>query len=286
MEEIRKQKEMRKKRKGGIWSNLILAIAVAMFLFSGYKLYTIYSEYAKGDTEYKEVIDEVIIQEIVRTDDNDEAGEKEKTIFRVDFEKLQSINPEAVAWIRFDEPSKISYPVMQTTDNEKYLDTTYEGKKNAAGALFVDVGNTKDFTDRNTFIYGHNMKNGSMFGQLRKYKNADFCKENPYFYIYTPDGMELKYQVFAVSIVEDTAESYRKFYADDNEYLQYLEHLKKIARYDTGVEVNAQSRLVSLSTCTNVTETQRLLVHGVKIGETLPEAEIEPEAETEHAAEE
>jgi sortase B len=111
------------------------------------------------------------------------------------------------------------------------------------------------------------MKNGSMFGQLRKYKNKSFYEENPYFYIYTPDGKELKYQVFAVGIVEDTAESYRKTYVDDADYVKYLEHLKKVSQYDTGVEVDAGSKLVSLSTCTNVTDTQRLIVHGVRISE-------------------
>ena len=160
---------------------------------------------------------------------------------------------------------------MQAKDNDKYLTTTFEEKKNAAGALFVDANNMGDFTDRNTFIYGHNMKNGSMFGQLRKYKSADFCKQYPYFYIYTPDGKIMQYQIFAVGIVEDTAESYMKFYSNEEEYEQYLDHIQSIARYDTGVEVTAGSQIVSLSTCTNVTETQRLLVHGVKISEEMME---------------
>ena len=68
------------------------------------------------------------------------------------------------------------------------------------------------------------MKNGSMFGQLRKYKEESFGKEHPYFYLYTPDGKTMKYQVFAVSIVEDTAESYNKFYSDDEDFLKYIEH--------------------------------------------------------------
>ena len=113
------------------------------------------------------------------------------------------------------------------------------------------------------------MKNGSMFGQLRKYKTKDYYEQNPYFYIYTPDGKEVKYQIFAVCIVEDTSRSYTRFYNTDAEYLDYLNYVKSIARYDTGVELNAESKIVSLSTCTNVSETQRLLVHGVKIGETV-----------------
>lgn len=254
------------KRKRNIWSNIVLVIAIAVFLFSAYKLYTIYAEYNKGDKEYETILDEVVTQEIVESPG--EEG-KEEIVFKVDFEKLLSVNKETVAWIRFDEPSRISYPVVKAGDNDKYLRTTFEGKQNSSGALFVDAANAGDFADFNTFIYGHNMKNGSMFGQLRKYKNETFYRENPYFYIYTPDGKELKYQVFAVAIVEDTSESYKKTYADDEEYQEYLNHLERIALYDTGVEVTSESQIVSLSTCTNVTETQRLLVHGVKVSEKV-----------------
>lgn len=259
------QRRRKRKKKANLVSNIILVIAIVVFLISGYKLFTIYSEYHKGDKEYESILDDVITIENSENEDESE----EKTIFKVDFQKLQAINKEVVGWIRFENPEKISYPIVQGSDNDKYLKTTVEGKKNSAGSIFMDANNAGDFTDKNTFIYGHNMKNGSMFGQLRKYKNANFYKQNPYFYIYTPDGKEVKYQVFAVCIVEDTSESYKKFYADDNEYLKYLEYIKSISRYDTGVEVDAQSQIVSLSTCTNVTETQRLLVHGVKISETL-----------------
>lgn len=267
--EKRKRRRKRKQKQGkvSIVSNIVLVIAIAIFLFSGYKLYTIYSEYNKGDKEYKSILDDVIT--IEPSEETEETGAEAKEIFKVDFEKLQAINSDVVAWIRFEEPKKISYPVVQGTDNDKYLKTTVEGKKNSSGAIFMDAYNAGDFSDKNTFIYGHNMKNGSMFGQLRKYKNADYCKENPYFYIYTPDGKEVKYQIFSVCIVEDTSESYQKVYANDEAYLNYLKYIQSIARYDVDVELTAESQIVSLSTCTNVTETQRLLVHGVKVSETV-----------------
>lgn len=266
------------RKRGNIIGNIVLVIAIAVFIFSGYKLYMIFSEYHKGDKEYQSIADEVIV---IGTDDKNQTENQEteeKTVFQVNFEKLQSINKDVVGWIRFDNPSKISYPIVRGTDNDKYLKTTVEGKRNAAGSIFMDANNAADFTDKNTFIYGHNMKNGSMFGQLRKYKSADFYKENPYFYIYTPDGQEVKYQVYAVCIVEDTSDSYNKFYADEDEYAKYLQYIKSLSRYDTGVEASADSQLVSLSTCTNVTETQRLIVHGVKLVEPAPEGQAEEKA--------
>jgi sortase B len=274
-EQVVKKEKQRRGRLGkqrNLISNIVLVLAVGVFLFSGYKLYTIFSEYHKGDKEYETIMDEVITKD--SSEKKEENKTEEKEAFKVDFEKLQSINKEIVGWIRFDNPEKISYPIVQGKDNDKYLKKTVEGKTNGAGSIFMDAYNRADFLDKNTFIYGHNMKNGSMFGLLRKYKSFDFYKENPYFYIYTPDGREVKYQVYAVCIVEDTSESYNKFYENDDAYLKYLQYIKSIARYDTGVKVTAQTQLVSLSTCTNVTETQRLLVHGVKVEEPVAEGQV------------
>ena len=111
------------------------------------------------------------------------------------------------------------------------------------------------------------MKNGTMFGQLRKYKDKSFCEKYPYFYIYTPDGRELTYQIFAVGIVEDTAETYQIFYEDEEAFASYINHIKSVSRYQVDVEVTAQSQIVSLSTCTNVTDSERLVVHGVVVSE-------------------
>lgn len=267
-----RQNTTRKNRKRNMVNNIILGIAVSVFIFSAYKLISIYSEYHKGDKEYDNIVEDAI--EIQTPQDEETVkGKEEKpkvhTPLKVDFEKLKKANKDVVAWVQFDEPKKISYPIVKGEDNDKYLTTTFEGKKNSSGSIFMDVLNSGEFADRNTFIYGHNMKNGSMFGQLRKFKTKDYYEQNPYFYIYTPDGKEVKYQIFAVCIVEDTSKSYTRFYNSDEEYLDYLNYVKSIARYDTGVELNAESKIVSLSTCTNVTETQRLLVHGVKVGETV-----------------
>ena len=254
-----------KKRISGILRSIAFIIALAVFVFSAYKLYTIFAEYKKGEDEYKEIVEEVIVEEPVVKEEEEE----KETIFKVDFSKLKEMNGETVAWIRFENPSQINYPVLHTSDNEKYLKTTFEQKRNSAGALFVDAGNAGDFSDRNTIIYGHNMKNGSMFGKLREYKKYDFYKENPYFYVYTPDDVEHKYQVFAVAVVEDTAINYKKQFSNEQEFLNYIKDITAHSIYKTGVEVTAESKIVTLSTCTNVTDTQRFVVHGVKVEEKV-----------------
>ena len=237
-ENKKKHHRGRRKKKGGsnIVSNIILVIAIVVFAVSAYKLYGIFSEYNKGDKEYQKIQDLVINTE--KKDDTKEEA------FSVDFEKLLEMNSDVVGWIRFDEPSEINYPVVQGRDNEEYLKRTFEANTNKLGTLFVDVNNPGDFSGRNTFIYGHNMKNGSMFAQLLKYKDDSFYKEHPYFYIYTPDGK-----------------------VDDAAFQTYIDYIKQQSAYPTSAEVTTASKIVSLSTCTNVRDDERFLVHGVMIKE-------------------
>lgn len=260
-ENRKKHHRGRKKKKGGsnIVSNIILVIAIVVFAVSAYKLYGIFSEYNKGDKEYQKIQDLVINTE--KKDDT-----KEET-FSVDFEKLLEMNSDVVGWIRFDEPSEINYPVVQGRDNEEYLKRTFEANTNKLGTLFVDVNNPGDFSGRNTFIYGHNMKNGSMFAQLLKYKDDSFYKEHPYFYIYTPDGKVRTYEIFSAGVVKDTSDSYIMDYADDAAFQAYIDYIKQQSAYPTSAEVTTASKIVSLSTCTNVRDDERFLVHGVMIKE-------------------
>lgn len=257
-------KEERKTIKKAVL-NVVRLLLIGVFLFSGYKIYGIFSEYEKGSSEYTE-LREKTIKINVPTGKKDNLPEDEPA-YQVDFVGLQKENPDVIGWIRFDEPEEINYPVVKGKDNEKYLKETFGGNKNSAGTLFVDCHNASDFNDKNTFIYGHNMKNGTMFGQLKKYKEESFCKENPYFYIYTLDGREITYQIFACSIVKDTAESYKRTYGSVEEFQQYIKHIRKVSRYATDVLVDVNSQIVSLSTCTNVKEDERILVHGVKVNE-------------------
>lgn len=239
-------------------------IAIGVFAFSAFQLYGIFSEYHKGEKEYEKIQGTVIT-----TTKNEEKEE----VFTVDFAKLLEMNSDVVGWIRFDEPAEINYPVVQGRDNQEYLKRTLEANTNKLGTLFVDVNNLGDFTGRNTFIYGHNMKNGSMFAQLLKYKDDSFYREHPYFYIYTPDGKVRTYEVFSAGVVKDTSESYTMDYADDAAFQKYIDYIKQKSAYGTSAEVNAGSKIVSLSTCTNVKEDERFLVHGVKINEEYVEKE-------------
>lgn len=270
----RKHRRGRKKgKKSNFISNLILIAALAVFCVSAFQLYVIFSEYHEGDKSYESIQDLAITPpEKQKKEAGAEESEEQQEPpaaqeWKIDFNALKGINPEVVGWIRFDEPSKINYPIVHGTDNVKYLTTTFEGKKNKFGSIFVDVDNAGDFSDKNTFIYGHHMNNGSMFAKLLKYKDASYYQAHPYFYIYTPNGMVNKYQIFSAGVVKDTSDSYIQTYPDDESYQKYIDYIEQQSAYATGVEVTAASKIVSLSTCTNVRDDERFLVHAVKIGE-------------------
>ena len=251
----RKKKES---KKGSILSTVALILAICVFCVSAFQLFKIFSSYKKGDDEYKKVQNLAVKAE-------EQDGE---TLFSVDFDKLKEINPDTVAWLRFDQPSIISYPVVKSADNNEYLTKTFSANDNKLGAIFMDMRNQNDFSDRNTFIYGHNMKvGGEMFSQLNEYASEDFYKAHPYFYIYTPDGKTRTYEVFSARVVKDSAEVYNLNITTDEEFEAYLAECKSTSNYVTSPGVDRNSKIVSLSTCTNVNEDERFLLQGVLIKE-------------------
>lgn len=241
----------RKKKKGGILSTIILIIALAVFAVSAYQLYKIYSGYHKGESEY-ESLEKIAIS-------------KEDERYRVDFDALREINPDVVAWIRFEEPAVINYPVVQGVDNDEYLYKTFKGYDNTVGTIFVNSYNHPDFNDKNTIIYGHYMYNGTMFNELEKYHEEEFWKKYPFFYIYTPDGAQIKYQIYSAGVVKDTSEGYECQFEDDAAFEAFVNATKAASLYDTGVEVGTDAQVVTLSTCTKDNNDDRTVIHGVKV---------------------
>ena len=248
-----KKKKKQKRAAFNFASGGVLIIAACVFIFSLYQLITMLIPYYSGGEEYDK------IKNIAITADEEGKG------FTVDFDALLKENEDTVAWIRFDEPAVINYPVVKSADNNEYLTKTFTANDNKLGAIFVDMRNSNDFSDKNTFIYGHHLNvGGEMFSELLKYENESFCKKHQNFYIYTPDGKVRTYKVFSAGVVKDTADNYKLDYATDADYEAYLKLCEESSNYKVeDVELTAQSQIVSLSTCTNVRDDERFLVQGV-----------------------
>ena len=247
-----RKKKNQKRAAFDVVSGTILIVAVCVFVFSLYQLVMMLVPYHTGGQEYDEIKDLAI------TSDGGAEG------FSVDFDALLEINPDTIAWIRFDEPSIINYPVVKSADNNEYLTKTFAENDNKLGAIFMDMRNSSDFSDRNTIIYGHHLNvSPDMFSRLHLYENEEFCKEHPDFYIYTPDGSVRTYTVFSAGVVNAVSDNYDIEFASDEEFEQYIQTCRDSSNYQVDVDVNAQSQIVSLSTCTGDQRDERFLLQGV-----------------------
>lgn len=261
----KREKQQANKKKNNVISLIMIAICAIIFCVSGYQLYSILAEYKAGSDSYAEITELGIYVPETFINEDGEEEEVPYEYYYVDFASLLAENPDTVGWIRFDSPEIINYPLVKTDDNETYLMTTFSGEANSAGTLFLDMYNGSYFMDDNTIIYGHNMKNDTMFGALNEYNDVSFYEEYPYFYIYTPDGKATKYQVAVAEIIDATdMERYTINFEGLTDYQAYIDDMFKTSFYDTGAEVDTYSKLVTLSTCTDDSNT-RFIVQGVKI---------------------
>ena len=178
----------------------------------------------------------------------------------VDFMALQGINDDIVGWLKVGALD-ISYPVTQASDNDYYLHLTFELVQNAAGCIFVDYQNRPDFQDDNTIIYGHNMKDGSMFGTLKNFVQDGVYESDQYFWIYTPERI-YKYEIFNCSTVGAVSNTYTLEFGSRKEFQNYLDKALMQSQVDSSkVKVKSSDKIVTLSTCTGDEET-RFVVQG------------------------
>lgn len=192
-------------------------------------------------------------------------AEEEKPEIPIDFPGLQSTNPEIYAWIRIPD-TEVDYPVVQRPEDDTYyLNHTVEGAEGLPGSIFTESLNKRDFTDPNTVIYGHDMRDGTMFGHLKKYMDSTYMEEHPLIYIYTPEHI-YTYQVFA-AVTYDNRHILRSFdFTQETQFQEFLDSLRdarSMASYvRDDISVSAENRILTLSTC-NGNVQQRFLVEAV-----------------------
>lgn len=255
----------------------IFAIFMLVKTFLEYKVAT--DEYADLDqfvTEAEPLSeeDEAAMVEAIQTYTQDEKYKFEVNYRRsdfpnlnIDFAGLKAVNPEVVAWV-YVGPVGISYPVTQRpsdTKNEYYLHHTLEGKENSSGCIFMDYSVDPQLTSWNTFLYGHNMKNGSMFGSLRKYiSNHKLYDKDPYIYIFREEGI-YRYKIYSFYL--DTPES-KMYYVCKTlkEYRAYIRTALEMSVYDCDTKTSEEQNTVTLVTCSGAgAGKKRFFVHGISV---------------------
>lgn len=252
-------------RKIVFYSSIVIVILGILFLLG----YFIKQNNSKEDYENlrQEVSEKENITEETETEGTEES---EPVVIPIDFETLWQKNPDIYAWISIPG-MEIEYPILQhPTDEEYYLNHTIDHKSGLPGSIYTEaIYNGKDFSDRNTVIYGHNMKNGTMFGLLDKYKNPTFMKEHDTIVIYTPEHI-YTYKVFAAITYDNRHLMYSFDFKQEAGMQAFLDSIRKVNNLNTyideTVEVTSSDKIITLSTC-NGNKKQRFLVEAVLIDE-------------------
>ena len=240
------------KKKSKILITLIQIVLIAVIIFSEIKII----EWIKSNKKNKDIMSE-IKENVVINNEMDSNNEE----YKIDFAKLKQKNSDAIAWIKVNG-TDIDFPVVKGTDNSYYLTHNFDKEKNKAGWIFADYRNKFDGTDKNIIIYGHNMKNGSMFASLKDViKEEWYNNENNKYIALITENENCKYQVFSVYQTE-TEEYYLQ--TNISNFKEFVEKIKGRSKKNFNVDIKETDSILTLSTCADNTK-YRVVLHAVKI---------------------
>lgn len=248
----------------GKWIRRILIIAaLAVFLFSAGTILLIMNRYKNDEMVYSDAAAQYTVSEGGGSGEAADEEETETAPISIDFESLQAANSDVIGWI-YCEGTVINYPVLQGADNDFYLHHTYEGEYSRSGSIFVDTANRPGFLDSNTVIYGHHMKNGSMFASLQDWKDQEFYEEHPIIWLLTPD-QDYKIVLLGGYGTSAYSDTYTIFTGPCEEFDAYLDKCIKQSDFQADVEIDPQGKYVLLSTCAYMFENARYVLHGILV---------------------
>lgn len=248
----------------------VVVILVFIILICGSLALVDFVRYWQADREYNTVITRYIKPEDEQSISYQEENSKHHLPYPdldIDYAGLISANEDFVC-VLYMPVLDIQYPVALSKDDKEYLKKTFEGTQLSSGCVFMEKDSKPDFSGWNTWLFGHNMKNGSMFGSLKNFLNeSELCSKDPYFYIYTKDKI-LKYRIFAYHTTDLGGTLYRYVNTED-EYDQFLKDIRKESVYKEGslIGLFERPRIVTLSTCHGRGHIKSFVVHGAIIGE-------------------
>ena len=242
----------------------LCVILVCIAAFSAYKIISTLAAYRQAEKTYQEISSQVVTvlpsPTPVPEQEKKPDADPEVSPLQVDFASLRAQSTDYVAYI-YSPDTKINYPVAYTDNNFYYIDHIPGDIENANGTIFIDCRNASDFSDKNTCLYGHNMNDGSMFANLRNYRDASYYPEHPVIYLSTPD-INYRLDLIAGCIVEPTSYAYAREFESDEQFLAHVDVLKENSTFESDVEVTAEDKLVTLSTCTYEIDDGRYVVVG------------------------
>ena len=179
----------------------------------------------------------------------------------VDFAGLEAVNPQVVGWI-YGPGTVISYPIVQAEDNSYYLHRMFNGEANGSGCIFLDAACEADFLGEHSIIYGHHMKNGTMFASLGEYADQSYYESHPYFQLSTPGG-DWRVDIFSAYVADVGQEAWQVSLGDGDSRREWIRKAGGRSAIRTGTAPKEGERILTLSTCSYEFADARFVVHGV-----------------------
>lgn len=208
------------------------------------------------ESEYVTFVDDKIPMDVFEGEEEQEVPWYE--LAEVNLTEMQKTYPDVVGWIMFEEED-ISYPLLYGETNDEYIRSSYDKKSSTAGSIFVNSYNSPDLLDTHTIIYGHNMKNLSMFGKLKYYKTIeDYYQYHQYFQIFTENEIR-RYKIFAYEEVEEDNEIYQQL---NTSAVELSNKLRRYSMVSVEMDITDEDKIVTLSTCTS-SDDYRFIVSAV-----------------------
>ena len=195
-----------------------------------------------------------------------------KKLKDINLEALREKNPDVVGWV-FIPNTRINYPIVQGTDNQYFLNHTWDNRKSTAGAIFMESTNDPDFLDFRTIIYGHNMADSSMFGSIHRYDSKTYRDEYPYVYLVTDEGV-LRYEIYSSYKAEVESGTYALDLVERPYRVAFIRLTKEEALYETDITPAVTDRILTLSTCAG-NASRRRVVHA-----RLPMIQVEAKTDS------
>lgn len=224
--------------------NILTVICVLVICVSGYKIYMTLRDYKKADNVYSQLRE--------TKDDFEDMNDATKN--------LASINSDYKFWINV-EGTNIDYPVVQGSDNDFYLNHDFNKNYLPAGSIFLDYRNNFE-TDSNSVIYGHHMRNSTMFGQIEKFKDKDFFENNKIISIKT-DSTTYEYEIFAIGIYDADFGYNDVSFSAEEDFNNFLNKILSNAMYSRNI-VSQHDKIITLSTCSYEYDNARTAIFAVR----------------------
>ncbi len=242
----------------------VLIICIGVIIYESIGLYNDSKEYEVADTEYETLTQDTIS---VATPEEIPEGATYPPM-HINYGQLKGINKDFVCWLYFPY-FDLSYPVVQENVIDEYLRKTFEGTYNTSGCLFTDILSTPDFTGMHDIIFGHNMRNGSMFGRFKELSASDdreIIKSNPYVYVYTEKAV-YQYEIFGYYVTTVGSDAY-SVVTTNEEYDKFLSYISRNSLYqrpDT-IDFAEYPSILTLSTCSGKSGSgKRFVIHTAKV---------------------